>query len=131
MSRFRSKLDGMNRAKGAWLCACGAITQAKVKRCKCGAVPDYFPSRRELNRAVELRIMEKAGTISGLEFHPRYDLRVNGRKITTYVADSRYVENSRVVVEDVKPRSGFIEPIARLKMDLFEACHYPLKVRIV
>lgn len=132
MTRFRSKLDGIQKARGAWLCtSCRAVSPVKGKFCGCGVVPTYFPSQRELNRAVELLLAERAGAITGLKFHPRYDLIVNGRKVATYVADASYVEDSLPVVEDVKPKSGFMTPEARLRIDLFEACYAPLKVRIV
>jgi hypothetical protein len=131
MSRFRSKLDGIQKARGAWLCtSCRAVSLMKRKRCLCGGDMAYFPSQRELNRAAELLLAERAGSITGLKFHPRYDLIVNGRKVATYVADASYVEDSVPVVEDTKP-VGFMTPEARLRINLFEACYAPLKVRIV
>ena len=131
-SRFRSKLDGMNRARGAWLCLdCRAVWQERVKDCPtCDGEVKHFPSQRELKRAAALLLAEKAGAITGLKFHPRYPLIVNGRKVATYVADASYVEDSLPVVEDTKP-VGFMTPEARLRIDLFEACYAPLKVRIV
>ena len=131
VARFRSKLDGIQKARGAWLCtSCRAVSPVKGTFCRCGVVPTYFPSQRELNRAVELLLAERAGAITGLKFHPRYELWVNGRKVATYVADASYVEDSLPVVEDTKP-VGFMTPEARLRIDLFEACYAPLKVRIV
>lgn len=64
--------------------------------------------------------LQAAGTISHLRFQPRYDLVVNGRKITTYVADAEYRQNGEIVYEDTKPKD-FIDKGALLKIKLFEA----------
>ena len=132
LSRFRSKLDGIQKARGAWLCtSCRNVWPAKMKACPCGGSVEFFPSQRELKRAAELLLAERAGAITGLRFHPRYPLIVNGRKVATYVADASYVEDSLPVVEDVKPRNKFMTPEARLRIALFEACYHPIRVRIV
>lgn len=132
-SRFRSKLDGIQKARAAWLCLeCHAVHAGKVKGCDtCGGEVHHFPSQKELKRALNLLLLETARQITGLKFHPKYDLIVNGRKVATYVADASYVEDSLPVVEDTKPRSGFIDSVAALKIRMFEACYHPIKVRIV
>jgi hypothetical protein len=133
MTRFTSKLDAMRRAKGSWLClGCQAIVAGKVKACaNCKGDVQYFPSQKELKRACMLLLLEQKRQITGLKFHPRYPLTVNGQHVTTYVADAAYVEDSFPVVEDTKPRGGNVDPVAALKIELFNACYHPLRVRIV
>lgn len=84
-----------------------------------------FASRMEAQRYTELRALEQAGEISGLELQPRYDLVVNGVKIGRYVADFRYREDGRLVVEDVK---GVKTALYRLKKKLVRAL-YGIEVR--
>ena len=83
-----------------------------------------FSSKREADRYAELRIMERAGLITGLALQPRYTLRegyeFNGRRVRpiTYIADFAYVdEHGKQVVEDVK---GVRTEVYRLKKKLFE-----------
>ena len=70
-----------------------------------------FDSKAESRRYQELRLMERAGVVSGIELQAEYVLvppytRQDGTKSrgVRYLADFRYVETStgRTVVEDVK-----------------------------
>jgi hypothetical protein len=79
----------------------------KAKRRKYGNQPvtvlgQRFDSKKEAARWLDLRDLEIAGKISGLERQKVYPLRVNGTKIADYVCDFRYFENCRRMVEDVK-----------------------------
>lgn len=84
-----------------------------------------FDSKREGNRYVELKMLERAGKIKDLELQHQYELqpsfRKNGKTIRaiTYVADFTYfdLERMRIVVEDVK---GFKTDVYMLKRKLFE-----------
>lgn len=68
-----------------------------------------FDSRKEYNRWIELKILEKSKLISHLQRQVKYELipsqkigkRVAERAVT-YVADFVYNENGRTVVEDTK-----------------------------
>ncbi len=77
-----------------------------------------FDSQREAQRYTELKLMEGAGAISQLELQPKYMLQpsfVYGDKrirAINYIADFRYTENGRMVVEDVK---GFETTVFKLK----------------
>lgn len=81
---------------------------------------ETFDSRKEYNRYCELKLLEKAGEISNLERQVEYELipaqyerawdkrkseykkgKCLERKCC-YIADFRYKENGKVVVEDVK-----------------------------
>ena len=77
-----------------------------------------FDSRKEANRYSELRLTEKAGVITKLKLQPKFVCMVNDKKICTYRADFKYLENGKLVVEDTK---GFRTPVYRLKKKLVEA----------
>ncbi len=61
-----------------------------------------FASKHEAKRYRELKLLERAGQIRGLELQPRFPLVVNGKKICTYVADFVFHEDNRRIVEDAK-----------------------------
>lgn len=62
-----------------------------------------FDSKAEAKRYGELKLLEKAGKISKLEVHPKFDLAINGHVIARYTADFEYMYAGRLLhVEDVK-----------------------------
>ncbi len=97
-----------------------------------------FDSKGELARWEELRLLERAGEISGLRRQIKYPLVVNGVDLGSYVADFVYVRMApfqwpkgllvpsdahslpTVVVEDFK---GVRTPAYRLKKKLMLALH--------
>ena len=106
-TKFRSRLEGHQAAKPGKLEFNGETVR--------------FPSRIELVRAAELMLLQRAGHITHLRFHPNYAHKVNGVKIWTYRADSEYRRDGVVVVEDVKPRGAPIDRLSRAKMKLHMA----------
>lgn len=93
-----------------------------------------FDSKKEGNRYKELRLLERAGEISNLELQPRFLLqdkfKKNGktyRKIE-YVADFKYIENGKTIVEDVK---GIQTDVFKLKHKIFEKVYPDLELRII
>lgn len=93
-----------------------------------------FDSKKEGDRYKELRLLERAGEISDLELQPRFLLqdkfKKNGktyRKIE-YVADFKYIENGKVIVEDVK---GMQTDVFKLKHKIFEKVYPDLELRII
>ena len=93
-----------------------------------------FDSKKEGNRYKELRLLERAGEISNLELQPRFLLqdkfKKNGktyRKIE-YVADFKYIENGKKIVEDVK---GMQTDVFKLKHKIFEKVYPDLELRII
>ena len=83
-----------------------------------------FDSKRESQRYSELRLMEAAGQISGLETKTPgcvFQLVVNGVKIGRFTADFRYTENGETVIEDSKSGVASRDYILRKKLML--ACH--------
>lgn len=83
-----------------------------------------FDSKLEAKRYSELKLLEKAGVIKGLELQPKFRLiptfRKNGKTYRgiTYIADFAYYdENERYIVEDVK---GYKTKEYQIKRKLFE-----------
>jgi hypothetical protein len=81
-----------------------------------------FTSKREAKRYSELKLLEIAGEIKELVLQPRYELKVNGHVVTTYVADFRYddCKTRKNIVEDTK---GFRTPEYRIKKKLMLAIY--------
>lgn len=81
-----------------------------------------FDSIREADRYCELKLLEKAHVISDLELQPVYMLQEafscdgGWERAITYVADFRYKEGGRTVVEDVK---GMRTEVYKIKRKLF------------
>lgn len=84
-----------------------------------------FDSAGEARRYAELRLLERAGVISGLERQVPIELQVAGTpikfdngRVAKLVVDFRYVENGRVVHEDFKGRET---PVSKLKRAIARA----------
>lgn len=93
-----------------------------------------FDSIAESRRYKELKLLEKAGKIQNLELQPKFLLqeafKKNGktfRKIE-YIADFKYTENGKIIVEDVK---GIQTDVFKLKHKLFEKIYPELELRII
>lgn len=72
-------------------------------------VDDYiFDSIQESRRYKELKLLLKSGQIQDLELQPHFLLqeafKKNGRTFRKieYIADFKYIENGKTIVEDVK-----------------------------
>ena len=76
-----------------------------------------FDSKREANRYMELKLLERAGIIKGLKRQVPYILIDKSRygRAIKYVADFVYYEDDKLVVEDVK---GVRTPVYKLKKRL-------------
>ena len=80
-----------------------------------------FPSKKEASRYVELKMLQRSGIITELDWQRKYPLMVNGVKICTYIADFRYLDkDGREVVEDVK---GVRTAVYKLKAKLMIAIY--------
>lgn len=108
--------------------------QSKYKNKKTQVDMYIFDSAKEAQRYRELKLLERAKEISNLELQPRFLLqesfRKNGktyRKIE-YVADFRYNENGKTIVEDVK---GLQTDVFKIKHKLFEKKYPELELRII
>lgn len=93
-----------------------------------------FDSKREGNRYKELKLLERAGEIKDLELQPRFLLqdsfKKNGRTFRKieYVADFKYIENGKTIVEDVK---GIQTDVFKLKHKIFEKKYPDLTLKII
>jgi len=93
-----------------------------------------FDSKREGNRYKELKLLERAGEIKNLELQPRFLLqdsfKKNGRTFRKieYVADFKYIENGKTIVEDIK---GIQTDVFKLKHKIFEKVYPDLELRII
>jgi hypothetical protein len=103
------------------------------RRSKYGAVRTEldgftFDSKKEANRYAELRLLEKAGEIYGLERQVPFALLVTHHRgaevhqVGVYNADFRYREGPRgvLVVEDVKSPATRLTAVYRLKKKMVE-----------
>jgi hypothetical protein len=85
-----------------------------------------FDSIKESQRYGELKLMEKAGTISNLIVHPKYQLqpsfKYHGETIRAifYVADFEYFDCDKVIIEDVKGGKGTLTEAFLLKAKLLK-----------
>lgn len=82
-------------------------------------------SGMEAKRCEQLHLLERAGKISGLVVEPRFTFEINGSPVkmrnghdARYTADFAYIESGRQIVEDVKPRNGFVERDVPLRIAL-------------
>lgn len=89
----------------------GETSCGKVQHQKIVANGIEFDSKAEHDRYLELKLMERAGVISDLECHPRYEVlpkqetpsgKQNFRPVV-YTPDFRYKDkNGKQIVEEVK-----------------------------
>lgn len=96
------------------------INKYHAEKSECDGI--IFDSKKERDRYAELKQMEKAGIISDLELQPRFELQepfmCDGKKERSinYIADFKYSQGGRVIVEDVK---GKRTDVYKLKRKLF------------
>jgi len=83
-------------------------------------------SKAEGKRYAELLILQRAGDVRDLRFHPRYELRVGGVLICYYEADWEYVDLNFPHTETVEDKKGAKTAVYQIKKKLFKAL-YPEK----
>ena len=102
------------------------MTAAKYRSVPCEIDGHRFPSKKEGNVYIALKLMERSKQISGLTLQPRYPLVVNGLKVSTYIADFVFEDRSgRISVVDSK---GFRTEKYKLAKKWFEFCYAPLYI---
>ena len=93
-----------------------------------------FDSIAESIRYKQLALMEHSGYISELKLQPKFLLQdgfvKNGKRYRKieYIADFMYIENGKIVVEDVK---GKETEVFKLKHKLFEYKYPELELKII
>lgn len=86
-----------------------------------------FDSQAEAFRYGSLKLLEKAGDISGLKLQPEYAFMEGGKKAFRYTADFQYLRGNQVIIEDVK---GVDTDASRLRRKLTELRH-GVEVRVI
>jgi len=106
------------------------MTKYKNKKVELDGIT--FDSKREAQYYSQLLLLQKAGKVSDIECHPRYDINVNGRRIGFYKADFRFMdlEQSRQRVVDVKSKAT-VTAVFRLKAKLVEALYPGTEIEVV
>lgn len=79
-----------------------------------------FHSKKELKRWEALKALLVSGQITNLRRQVRFQLKINGFLICSYISDFVYSENGGIIVEDAK---GFRTPEYRLKAKMMQAIH--------
>jgi len=97
---------------------------SKYKNIKTVIHGHKFDSRKEALRYSELQILQLAGEISDLELQPRFKIVpavVWNKKLPArfYVADFKYKQNGKEIVEDVKSEITLKNAVYTLKRQLF------------
>lgn len=93
-----------------------------------------FDSKAEAERYSELLLLQKAGTISDLQVHPRFVIvAASGHGPDLYYeSDFSYIEQGKEVVEDVKASSGITQTaLFKLKARLFRERYLTYELRVV
>lgn len=108
-----------------------------AKKTTC-ALGHKHASRREAARCVELQALFRAGKIDALVFEPQYHFEIDGAVVkhtngrrAGYKPDFSYIEDGKVVVEDVKASNGFIERDVPLRQAIFRHLNPDVELRIV
>lgn len=128
-NRFQSKAHALGMAHRTHACTSCMHQQSTTfdlcPTCGVRGMRVYFRSKKELGRAMQLILLQRAGKISQLKFLPKFDLVVNGVLVCKYEADAQYVENGRTQIEDTKPSGDFMTDVAKFKIALFNAIYAP------
>lgn len=84
-----------------------------------------FDSKKEANRYLELKLLQRAKKISELTLQPSYILqesfKLDGKthRSIKYISDFRYVQDGITIVEDVKASATFLTDVYKIKKKLF------------
>lgn len=83
-----------------------------------------FDSKLEADRYQQLKLLEKAGQIKGLEYHKKFVIIPKSRygENVLYEADFFYFENGKPIVEDTKSEAT-ITAVYKLKKRLLAETH--------
>lgn len=91
-----------------------------------------FASKGELVRYAELKYMQKAELIYGLELQPAFPVEIRNQHYCTYTADFAYwsAETDEKIVEDVKTSGTVKDASYRLRKKAAEL-YYGIEVRAI
>ena len=105
------------------------MTRNKYRNVKTKINGIEFDSKKEANRYIELKILQKAGIIKDLELQKKYELipKQKNERACYYIADFVYTENGNKIVEDTKGKKTK-DYIIKRKLMLYR---YGIKIREV
>ena len=113
-------------------------TEGKIAHKKVKVGEFVFDSKLEAERYEYLRTMEKAGLITELRPHPRFELQSAFRdsegvaqRAITYIADFSYMQNGEMIVEDVKSPFTAKDSVFKIKMKMFKRIYPSYKFKVV
>lgn len=108
---------------------------AKKATCALGHKHD---SKREAARCAELQLLFRVGEIDALAYEPVWEVEIDGRAVKMgnghtmrFTPDFSYIENGKVVYEDVKPSNGYMSRDVPVKIALFRHMNPHIELRIV
>jgi hypothetical protein len=85
-----------------------------------------FDSKREMHVYLQLKTLERAGTIRDLKLQVRFPLHVNGQKVCEYITDFTFLDlTGKLNVFDAK---GHITEMYALKRKMFHAEYTELRI---
>lgn len=101
------------------------MAYSKYKNCKTEIDGFKFGSKAEANRYLILSSLQRSGLIKGLVMQVKYPLISNQRKDDNtiergcaYIADFVYIEEGKLIIEDVKGGKSTPEFIIKRKLML-------------
>ena len=89
-----------------------------------------FASKKEMKRYAELRLLERAGEIQGLELQPEFRVSINGEHYCTYTADFAYTEKGERIIEELKSTGTAKDAAYKLRKKAAEL-FYGIKVKVI
>jgi len=91
-----------------------------------------FDSKKERDRYIVLKAWARNNLITNFLVKPKFPFDINGKPIKAndkrsrqicYIADFSYVENGKIIVEDVKSSFTKRDKVFRLKKALFDTIY--------
>ena len=108
------------------------MTISKYKNKKTTIDGISFDSKKESQRYLELKLMEKAGLIKDLKLQEKFVLipKQKGERECSYFADFAYIDNKTgsLIVEDVKASRKYKTEVYRIKRKLM-LYNYGIKIK--
>lgn len=89
-----------------------------------------FASKKEMKRYAELRLLERAGEIRGLELQPEFRVSINDQHYCTYTADFAYTEKGERIIEELKSTGTAKDAAYRLRKKAAEL-FFKIKVKVI
>lgn len=92
-----------------------------------------YDSKKEANRALELAMLEKSGTIKNLKRQVRFEIvpKTETERAVHYIADFVYEDNGKLICEDVKSDATRKDKVYIIKRKLFKYLYKDYEFREV